>query len=55
MEGTSPNIIDSFAETIGDCLYFAGESTTSSYTGTVHGAYISGQNTANLISESLAN
>ena len=51
--GESPSLLDTLSEPVSDCLFFAGESTTSSYTGTVHGAFITGKNTAELVVKSL--
>jgi len=51
--GQPPSLLDLLSKPVLNCLFFAGEATTSLYTGTVHGAYITGQNTADLVVESL--
>ena len=50
--GESPNLLDDLSEPVSECLFFAGEATTSSYTGTVHGAHITGKSAAQLVVES---
>ena len=44
---------DDLAEPLENSLFFAGEATILSYIGTVHGAFISGQNAAKSIIDSL--
>lgn len=44
--GASPDDYDALAESVDDVLFFAGEATTVDYSGTIHGALISGQDAA---------
>ncbi|HNO25777.1 MAG TPA: FAD-dependent oxidoreductase [Leptospiraceae bacterium] len=44
--GAGPEDYDTIAEPVNDVLFFAGESTSSEYPGTIHGALISGRRAA---------
>lgn len=47
--GVTPNTRKALAQPVADRLYFAGEATDPDYYGTVHGAYLSGQAVAALL------
>jgi monoamine oxidase len=49
---SGPETRSALAESVEDCLYFAGEATSVDYPATVHGAYLSGVAAANQIMES---
>ncbi|HNI26202.1 MAG TPA: FAD-dependent oxidoreductase, partial [Leptospiraceae bacterium] len=44
--GAFPEDHDALGESVDDVLFFAGEATTGDYSGTVHGALISGREAA---------
>jgi monoamine oxidase len=45
---------DRLAEAVGSRLFFAGEATSRDYSGTVHGAYLSGLRAARELAEAIA-
>ncbi|MFZ4826696.1 MAG: FAD-dependent oxidoreductase [Phototrophicaceae bacterium] len=51
--GSTPDDIEALAESVADVLFFAGEATNFDYSGTVHGALISGQRAAEELIEAI--
>lgn len=52
--GSTPEMREQLAESVGNRLFFAGEATSRPYFGTVHGAYLSGVRAAEAVDEYLS-